>query len=104
MVSTTRRAIEYQLYITALDGHFVFDTLSLPTSPKFLWLTFFIFVIYFIFLQASRKGRLDAFVQSTDKNFMVPVGGSIIAGYSKEFIEKISKTYPGKWYPEFSRN
>lgn len=49
----------------------------------------------FNFLQASRKGRLDAFVQSTDKNFMVPVGGSIIAGYKKEFIENISKTYPG---------
>jgi len=46
--------------------------------------------------QAARKGRLDAFIQSTDKNFMVPVGGSIIAGYNKEFIDKISKTYPGR--------
>ncbi|CAD7937583.1 unnamed protein product [Amoebophrya sp. A25] len=27
---------------------------------------------------ASRVGRVDAIVQSTDKNFMVPVGGSII--------------------------
>ncbi|XP_065071859.1 O-phosphoseryl-tRNA(Sec) selenium transferase-like isoform X2 [Rhopilema esculentum] len=46
--------------------------------------------------QASRKGRVDAFVQSTDKNFMVPVGGSIIAGHDESFIDGISKTYPGR--------
>ncbi|KAK7110099.1 hypothetical protein V1264_014027 [Littorina saxatilis] len=46
--------------------------------------------------QAARVGRLDAFVQSTDKNFMVPVGGSIIAGFDKEFVELIGKTYPGR--------
>ena len=28
---------------------------------------------------AWRKGRVDAVVQSTDKNFMVPVGGAIVA-------------------------
>ncbi len=28
---------------------------------------------------ACRRGRVDAFVQSTDKNFMVPVGGAIVA-------------------------
>ena len=57
-------------------------------------------ILLYIF-QASCKGRLDAFIQSTDKNFMVPVGGAIIAGYSKEFIEKISKTYPGNLYLQF---
>ncbi|XP_048237415.1 O-phosphoseryl-tRNA(Sec) selenium transferase-like [Haliotis rufescens] len=46
--------------------------------------------------QAARVGRVDAFVQSTDKNFMVPVGGAIIAGFDKTFIEEISKTYPGR--------
>lgn len=46
--------------------------------------------------QASRKGRVDAFVQSTDKNFMVPVGGSIIAGFDAKLIESISKAYPGR--------
>ena len=46
-------------------------------------------------VQAARVGRVDAFVQSTDKNFMVPVGGSIIAGFDKAFIELIGKTYPG---------
>ena len=45
--------------------------------------------------QAARVGRVDAFVQSADKNFMVPVGGAIIAGFDKKFIEEIGKTYPG---------
>ena len=45
--------------------------------------------------QAHKGGRLDAFVQSTDKNYMVPVGGSIIAGFDVEFIDSIGKTYPG---------
>jgi hypothetical protein len=43
----------------------------------------------------TRKGRVDAFVQSTDKNFMVPVGGTIIAGFDKLFINKVSQSYPG---------
>ena len=34
---------------------------------------------------ASRHGRLDAFIQSTDKNFLVPVGGAILASCSAEF-------------------
>ncbi|KAJ8317506.1 hypothetical protein KUTeg_005410 [Tegillarca granosa] len=46
--------------------------------------------------QTARVGRLDAFVQSGDKNFMVPVGGSVIAGFDEKLIEKISKTYPGR--------
>lgn len=46
--------------------------------------------------EAARKGRVDAFVQSTDKNFLVPVGGAIIAGFDKNFIERISKMYPGE--------
>ena len=49
---------------------------------------------------ASRHGRLDAFIQSTDKNFLVPVGGAIIASCSPEFgaplIAKVSATYPGR--------
>ena len=30
---------------------------------------------------ASRTGRVDCFVQSADKNLMVPVGGAIVASY-----------------------
>ncbi|XP_049645955.1 O-phosphoseryl-tRNA(Sec) selenium transferase [Suncus etruscus] len=46
--------------------------------------------------QGARVGRIDAFVQSLDKNFMVPVGGAIIAGFNKSFIQEISKMYPGR--------
>ena len=43
------------------------------------------------------KGRrVDAFVQSTDKNLMVPVGGAIIAGFDKKFIQRVSGAYPGR--------
>ncbi|XP_022083546.1 O-phosphoseryl-tRNA(Sec) selenium transferase-like isoform X2 [Acanthaster planci] len=46
--------------------------------------------------QAARVGRVDAFVQSTDKNFLVPVGGSIIAGTDEKFVDKIAQTFPGR--------
>ena len=45
--------------------------------------------------KADKGRRLDAFVQSTDKNLMVPVGGSVISGYDSEFVRNISKNYPG---------
>lgn len=46
--------------------------------------------------QASRLGHIDLFVQSTDKNLMVPVGGSIISGFCKNLVGDVSKFYPGK--------
>ncbi|XP_053653555.1 O-phosphoseryl-tRNA(Sec) selenium transferase [Cherax quadricarinatus] len=46
--------------------------------------------------EAGRVGRVDAFVQSTDKNFMVPVGGAIIASFNTKFIEEVGKMYPGR--------
>ncbi|XP_049591774.1 O-phosphoseryl-tRNA(Sec) selenium transferase [Syngnathus scovelli] len=46
--------------------------------------------------QGDRVGRIDAFVQSLDKNFMVPVGGAVIAGFDEAFVQEISKTYPGR--------
>lgn len=46
--------------------------------------------------QASVGGRVDAVIQSTDKNFMVPVGGAIIAGPNENFISAIAKNYPGR--------
>ena len=46
--------------------------------------------------QANRIGRLDVFVQSTDKNFMVPVGGAIVAGFNDKLLESIGKMYPGR--------
>eukprot|EP00908_Phaeocystis_cordata_P025735 Transcript_8215.p2 GENE.Transcript_8215~~Transcript_8215.p2 ORF type:complete len:477 (+),score=137.60 Transcript_8215:52-1431(+) len=49
---------------------------------------------------ASKHGRLDVFIQSTDKNFLVPVGGAVVATCSKEhgapLMKKVSATYPGR--------
>lgn len=45
---------------------------------------------------AMRKGRVDVYVQSTDKNFLVPVGGSVLASGDESLIGKISKIYPGR--------
>ncbi|XP_026208956.1 O-phosphoseryl-tRNA(Sec) selenium transferase isoform X2 [Anabas testudineus] len=49
--------------------------------------------------QGARVGRIDAFVQSLDKNFMVPVGGAIIAGFDEPFVQEISKMYPVTSWP-----
>ncbi|XP_074642114.1 O-phosphoseryl-tRNA(Sec) selenium transferase-like [Tubulanus polymorphus] len=46
--------------------------------------------------QAHKCGRVDAFIQSTDKNFLVPVGGAVIAGFDSKFIDEIGKFYPGR--------
>ncbi|CAJ1397654.1 unnamed protein product [Effrenium voratum] len=43
-----------------------------------------------------RRGRVDAFVQSTDKNFLVPVGGAIVAGPTAALVDKVSGLYPGR--------
>ncbi|KAF5270345.1 hypothetical protein FQR65_LT05533 [Abscondita terminalis] len=45
---------------------------------------------------AHLRGRIDAFVQSTDKNLMVPVGGAVIASFNPDVLKEISKTYPGR--------
>ncbi len=49
-----------------------------------------------ILTKASRVGRVDAVVQSTDKNFMVPVGGAIISSFDEDVLEMISSSYPGR--------
>jgi O-phospho-L-seryl-tRNASec:L-selenocysteinyl-tRNA synthase len=49
----------------------------------------------FLIDEAARVGRLDLFVQSADKNFMVPVGGAIIAGFHAQLVQDVSQTYPG---------
>jgi len=41
-------------------------------------------------------GRVDYIVQSTDKNFMVPVGGSIVTSGSKEAVDALAAMYPGR--------
>eukprot|EP00928_Gymnodinium_smaydae_P003655 TRINITY_DN11297_c0_g1_i1.p1 TRINITY_DN11297_c0_g1~~TRINITY_DN11297_c0_g1_i1.p1 ORF type:complete len:533 (-),score=108.44 TRINITY_DN11297_c0_g1_i1:184-1782(-) len=43
-----------------------------------------------------RKGRIDAIVQSTDKNFLVPVGGALVCAPDSTVIDKVSSIYPGR--------
>lgn len=48
-------------------------------------------------LNAGRAaGRIDAFVQSLDKNFQVPVGGAIIAVFKQSALKPIVQFYPGR--------
>lgn len=46
--------------------------------------------------QGQRLGRVDYVVQSTDKNFMVPVGGAIVAAFDPVLISNICSFYPGR--------
>jgi O-phospho-L-seryl-tRNASec:L-selenocysteinyl-tRNA synthase len=46
--------------------------------------------------EACRVGRVDAFVSSCDKNFMVPVGGAIVASPDESIITAVSRVYPGR--------
>jgi O-phospho-L-seryl-tRNASec:L-selenocysteinyl-tRNA synthase len=45
---------------------------------------------------AADAGRVDAVVQSTDKNFLTPVGGAIITSPNDRFAERISTYYAGR--------
>jgi len=50
---------------------------------------------------ACVKGRVDGVIQSTDKNYMVPVGGSILAcagrdSANKTLVDRVSSSYPGR--------
>lgn len=46
--------------------------------------------------QAHRTGNIDLFIQSTDKNLLVPVGGAIVAGFNKKLVEAVAKRYAGR--------
>ncbi|XP_065169264.1 O-phosphoseryl-tRNA(Sec) selenium transferase isoform X2 [Atheta coriaria] len=46
--------------------------------------------------KAQSVGRVDIFVQSTDKNFMVPVGGAVVATFDSFIMENVAKLYPGR--------
>jgi len=46
--------------------------------------------------RACTIGRVDAIICSTDKNFLVPVGGALILSPNDKVIESISKNYPGR--------
>uniref|UniRef100_A0A0G4HB06 O-phosphoseryl-tRNA(Sec) selenium transferase n=1 Tax=Chromera velia CCMP2878 TaxID=1169474 RepID=A0A0G4HB06_9ALVE len=46
--------------------------------------------------EACRSGRVDFFVQSGDKNFQIPVGGSLVCSPQKGLVEAFAKTYAGR--------
>ncbi|KAI1732747.1 o-phosphoseryl-tRNA(Sec) selenium transferase, sepSecS domain-containing protein [Ditylenchus destructor] len=46
--------------------------------------------------KARTTGRVDCFVQSTDKNFQVPVGGAIIATFKLSTLKAVANIYPGR--------
>lgn len=46
--------------------------------------------------RAVTKGRVDAIVCSTDKNFLVPVGGAIVVSPTEDIVKGIGKTYAGR--------
>ncbi len=39
---------------------------------------------------------MDIVIQSTDKNLMVPVGGTIVAAFNEQDLENIAEFYPGR--------
>ncbi|MCK4567870.1 MAG: O-phosphoseryl-tRNA(Sec) selenium transferase, partial [Candidatus Thorarchaeota archaeon] len=45
---------------------------------------------------AIDAGRVDAVVQSSDKNFLTPIGGSIVVSPNPEVIEWTADTYAGR--------
>jgi O-phospho-L-seryl-tRNASec:L-selenocysteinyl-tRNA synthase len=45
---------------------------------------------------AIDAGRVDAVIQSTDKNFLCPVGGAIAASPNQEFLDDMSEVYAGR--------
>jgi len=46
--------------------------------------------------RAQRIGRIDYFVQSTDKNLLVPVGGAIVASCNEEMLKHLASCYAGR--------
>jgi O-phospho-L-seryl-tRNASec:L-selenocysteinyl-tRNA synthase len=45
---------------------------------------------------AIDAGRVDAIVQSSDKNFLSPVGASVLVSPNKEVVERTAETYAGR--------
>lgn len=46
--------------------------------------------------EAMGNGKVDIIVASTDKNYMVPVGGGIIMSPDKKVLDLVSTIYPGR--------
>ena len=46
--------------------------------------------------KANKVGNMTLIISSTDKNFMVPVGGAFVYSSNADMIEKLKKNYPGR--------
>lgn len=46
--------------------------------------------------RANRFGRIDFFVQSSDKNLLVPVGGAIVASFDEKLLHDVASSYAGR--------
>ncbi|TYZ63309.1 hypothetical protein PybrP1_005941 [[Pythium] brassicae (nom. inval.)] len=46
--------------------------------------------------EAMRVGRVDAVVQSLDKNFLVPVGGAVVCSPDTDIVARVARLYPGR--------
>ena len=46
--------------------------------------------------EAMRVGRVDAVVQSTDKAFLVPVGGGLLFSADEAFVAAVARSYAGR--------
>ena len=46
--------------------------------------------------RACTIGRVDAIVCSTDKNFLVPVGGAVVLSPQADMVQRIGKVYAGR--------
>ncbi|KAH8288928.1 hypothetical protein KR054_012447 [Drosophila jambulina] len=46
--------------------------------------------------RAHRVGRIDYFVQSSDKNLLVPVGGAIVASFEETVLQDVASSYAGR--------
>ncbi|KAH8385100.1 hypothetical protein KR200_004289 [Drosophila serrata] len=46
--------------------------------------------------RSHRVGRIDYFVQSSDKNLLVPVGGAIVASFEENVLHNVASTYAGR--------
>ena len=46
--------------------------------------------------KADKIGEISLIISSTDKNFMVPVGGAFIYSSKENFVQKVKKNYPGR--------
>ena len=46
--------------------------------------------------KADKIGEVSLVISSTDKNFMVPVGGAFIYSFKEKLVQKVKKNYPGR--------